>query len=104
MERTLKTKIIFSSAILAAMTVVFLTTVKKMQFDRVQENVYLGVPYDLLQHGRFIVQPEADPFPENGPQAVYPPTFILKTTGSLYLMRAYQFIFPLLVMVLLLMV
>ncbi len=87
---------------LSAMAVVFLLTVNKVQLDRVQENVYLGVPYNLLQQGRFVVMPDADPFPENGPQAIYPPTALLKATGSLFLMRAYQFLFPLLVVGLLL--
>jgi hypothetical protein len=65
--------------------------------DRMQENVYLKIPYWFISQHHLAITPEGDPFPENGPQAVYPLAAIAYYTGSLRLMRWYQFVFCLIV-------
>jgi len=83
-------------ALLVAATGTFLITLSHVDVDRVQESWYLGVPYGLIQDGHVYVS-NSDPFPENGPQSVYPPAAIVYLTGSLLPMRIYQFIFSLIV-------
>jgi len=75
----------------------FLFVIPHVDVDRVQEGWYLGVPYTQIEHHQLAVT-DVDPFPENGPQAVYSAAAILYSTGSLVVMRIYQSIFSLLVL------
>lgn len=90
------------AAVALAMGAVFLVSVPKVSIDRVSESwaEYFKLPYTLIEQGNVVVR-HKDPFPENGPQAVYPPAAIAFFTGSLFLTRAYQFAFSMLAVALL---
>jgi hypothetical protein len=81
------------------MAATFAAVLPHVQVDRVSESLahYFKLPYQLIQQRHIVVLPEEDPFPENGPQAVYPPAAIAYFTGSLFLTRAYQFLFSMIV-------
>jgi hypothetical protein len=81
------------------MSVVFILVIGKVDIDRHQENLYLGEPYITLKGGDVFLN-HRDPFEENGWHAVLPPAFILISTGSFGIMRAYLFLFSILTMLL----
>src|SRR3989338_6827525 len=81
-------------SLLALMTAAFFLMLPHVKIDMLQETWYLGVPHELISKSKVIVS-AIDPFLENGPHTVYPPAAIVYFTGSMRLMRAYQFSFSL---------
>jgi len=75
-----------------SMTVIFFLVIDKLSIDRVQENVYLGLPYGPVSKGYLWIN-MYDPYLSNGPHTVIPPAFILYLTNSLKATRFYLFLF-----------